>query len=171
MYFDISTCWFSLSGHVQGKRNMRLRAPRNGHGFTTDVGYQGTCTVTHNGVSVSKTLVTYPAECIMTINSEPQGINIAYDGIASFTPYDVDQAYRFKSTLTAPKEACVNNVKYEFDQWDDGEETLALDIRVPKKPTASFKAVYKQAGQCVSGKSCQGLCDGGFNPADDCQVQ
>jgi hypothetical protein len=150
---------------------MKFKAPRSGHGFTTDVRYQGTCTVTANGVSVTKTIVTYPEECIMTINSEPQGINIAYDGIAAFTPYDVDQAQRFKSTLTAPKTACVNNVQWEFDQWDEDETELELDIKVPQEATGSFTAVYKQAGSCSSGgKSCQGFCDGGYNPADTCQV-
>eukprot|EP00045_Choanoeca_perplexa_P011101 m.116088 g.116088 ORF g.116088 m.116088 type:complete len:742 (-) comp15514_c0_seq1:18-2243(-) len=154
----------------KNKRNVNLNVPRKGHGFTTDVGYQGTCTVTAGGVSVSKTIVTYPAECIMTINSEPQGISIAYDGVFGMTPFDVDQAYRFKSTLTAPEEACVNNVKWEFDEWEGEDNTPAIDIQVPKKATASYKAVYKQAGSCESsGKSCQGLCAGGYNPADTCQ--
>eukprot|EP00730_Choanoeca_flexa_P002586 TRINITY_DN11103_c0_g1_i2.p1 TRINITY_DN11103_c0_g1~~TRINITY_DN11103_c0_g1_i2.p1 ORF type:complete len:742 (+),score=165.74 TRINITY_DN11103_c0_g1_i2:102-2327(+) len=160
-----------------GKRNVKLRAPRTGHGFSTDVRYEGTCTVTDDGVSVSKTILAYPEECVMTINSQPQGINIAYDGVFGLTPYDVDQAYRFKSTLTAPEEACVGGTKYKFSEWAEGEQDTELEIRVPKEPTASFTALYLEDpdGKCASasasegGKSCQGLCAGGFNPNDTCQ--
>lgn len=132
-----------------GTSSFDLIVPNTGHGFTGDTRYTITLTVTDaDGLSTSTSIVIYPEKVNVTIDSDPQGLEVILEGAPHVTPFTSDQAIGQLLTIApANQQQCQNGSGYTFSAWSDGLP-LIHQITVPAAPL-TVTADFAPTGACA----------------------
>ena len=119
---------------VTGK-NYSFKIPTTGHGFSDNVGYRVTLTVTDSdGLFDTKSINIFPAEVDLSFSSNvPGDVNYTINNQSSLKgPFTLDQAIGFKFPISVPEVVVVDGVEYTFESWSNGVTTPRLLLTVPE---------------------------------------
>ncbi len=115
--------------------------------FSFEKWYRITYRVTDaNGLSTEKFVEIFPDEVHTTFTSNIPEIVINIDGEPRPAPYTFDDVIGFDHEISAPPNACINGVKYNFVNWSDGGPLTHI-ISIPET-NQTFTAHYVAAGSC-----------------------
>ncbi len=115
--------------------------------FSFEKWYRITYRVTDaNGLSTEKFVEIFPDEVHTTFTSNVPDIVISIDGEPRPSPYTFDDVKGLEHEISAPANACINGVQYNFVNWSDGGSITHL-INIPETDQ-TFTANYVASGSC-----------------------
>ncbi len=133
-----------------------LEIPTTGHSFFSETGFDIIVEVTDTeGLSTTKSVHIYPEEVDITLNSQPSGIALFLDEEVITTPLVYDNVIGFKSIITAPQTACIDNIQYSFDNWSNAA-AASFNYTLPDH-NETLTATYTTAGDSCSNSNASPL--------------
>ncbi|MBL7965054.1 MAG: PQQ-dependent sugar dehydrogenase [Flavobacteriales bacterium] len=135
-------------GGAVGTDQFVLSIPYSGHGYSGNVWYTVTLTVTDlDGLTDQVAVSVFPDKADLLIDSEPQGLLIVINGQPVQTPYVLDEVIGGQ-VLVAPAQfqLCSSDTLFSFAQWSDGAPPIH-DVTIPETG-ATLTAQYTNAGSC-----------------------
>ncbi|WP_276368948.1 PQQ-dependent sugar dehydrogenase [Chryseolinea sp. H1M3-3] len=107
---------------IEGVKNGAFVIPNEGE-TSDDVWYRVILTVTDSKGMVGKDSVDiFPKKSIITLTTDPPGLEVLVDGQASATPLEISSVEGLLRTLSVNTPQQLNNVGYEFASWSNGGE-------------------------------------------------
>jgi hypothetical protein len=105
-----------------GTDDYDLIIPTTGHDYSGNTWYTVTVIATDSdGLQSISSVRIYPEKRLLTLNSNPPGLEVIVDGLPYITPYVVDHAIGTELFLTVPNnQQCQAGSGYLFDQWNGG---------------------------------------------------
>ena len=72
------------------------------------------------GLNDTATVAIYPQTAILTLESDPPGLELGIYSQLDAAPYDIEAIAGAQTAVSAPSPQIINNVEYVFSAWSDG---------------------------------------------------
>jgi len=72
------------------------------------------------GLSDTTTVAIYPQTAILTLESDPPGLELGIYSQLDAAPYNIEAIAGSQTAITAPSPQILNNIEYVFSAWSDG---------------------------------------------------
>ena len=99
------------------------------------------------GLSDTTTVAIYPQTAILTLESDPPGLELGIYSQLDAAPYNIEAIAGSQTAVTAPSPQIINNIEYVFSSWSDGG-AQNHNITIPDSDqtlVAQFTAVTNQS--------------------------
>jgi glucose/arabinose dehydrogenase len=98
-----------------------MQVPDTGHSFQGDTRFELVLTaVDSDGITASTSTMLEPEKARLAVDTEPSGLGVSLDGIATNAPVGYDELVGFRRTVGAPSPQVTPGGRYAFQSWSDG---------------------------------------------------
>jgi glucose/arabinose dehydrogenase len=140
-----------VQGPETGSRTINFAVPNQGQGFSGNVFYRVSLTVTDSsGLEAEGHIDILPEKADIAFQTIPAGIMVQVDGNTELaSPFVLDTLINFEHTISVPPVVCVEGEEYRFSHWSNGPTTPQQAYVVPPQ-NSSLTAHYTQHGSCAA---------------------